>query len=77
MRAFVLRRHRLIRESGAAVGAIAARIDDTLGRGEPDLRPNTRRFFGKRFGKLQAQEKSFLRAGVELAQGMDFSATCT
>ena len=31
------RLHPVFRESGGAVGATATRIDDILGRGEPDL----------------------------------------
>ena len=47
------------------------------GRGVPDLFPEARRFLGKRSGKLRGQEKPPARAGMGLAQEMDFSATLT
>ena len=62
---------------GAPVGAIAVHIVDISVCGEPDLSLKTRRFSEKRFGKLEAQEKSSVRAGMELAREEVFSATLT
>ena len=52
-------------------------MDDSLGRGEPDLQPKTRDSSEQRPGELQLQESSFVYVGVELAQESDFSATLT
>ena len=62
---------------GRLYGAIAKNIDDIPGFGKPDLLLKARRFSEKRFGKLPGQEKSFVRAGMGLAQEKDFSGTST
>ena len=67
----------VFRELGGAVGAIAMHIDDILGRGAPDLPKNARRSGEGRLGKLKVQEESSVRAGAELGQEDDFSATLT
>ena len=67
----------IYRKLGTAVRVIATHIDDTLGRGEPDLELKARGFSEKRFGESEGQEGPFIRVGVELAKEKDFSATLT
>ena len=65
------------RKSGSAVGVLANHIDDILGCGVPDLLVEARGFLDKRFGEMEAEEESFVHAGMELGQEKDFSATST
>ena len=65
------------RRSGSAVGVFATQIDYILGCGEPDILSEARNFSGKRFGRLQACEGSFVHVGVELGQEEDFFAKLT
>ena len=58
----------VFRKSGGAVGAITRQIDDISDCGGPHLLLQARYFLENRFGKLEVQEKSFLCAGMELAQ---------
>ena len=67
----------IFRESGGAVGAIAAHIGDILGCGERDLSLKARSFSGARFGKLKGQDESIVCVGMDLAQEKDFSVTLT
>ena len=67
----------MFRKSGGDAGAIATRAGDILGFGEPDSLLKARRFSAERFGKLEAQGEPFVHAGMELAQGKDFSVTLT
>ena len=53
------------------MGVITTHVDDISGRGEPDLLLEARGFSEKRFGELQAQEWSFVRAGMELDKEQD------
>ena len=62
--------------AASAAGAFATHID-ILGRGEPDGLAKMRSFPEQRFGELKSQEPSFVRVGMELAQGHVFSATLT
>ena len=63
----------VFRETGSAVGAFTAHIDDIVGCGEPDVPSKIRQFAEQRFGELKLQESSFLHVGAELAQRSDFS----
>ena len=61
--------HYVFRKSGGAVGAIATRIDDISGCGEPDLLLKVQRFLEKRFGKFKVQDASAVRVGMGLDRG--------
>ena len=63
------------RKLGGGVGAIGTGIDEIWGRGGPDLFLKAHCFSDKRYGKLKVQEKSLLRAGMEVAQEKDSSVT--
>ena len=67
----------IFRETGSAVGALTTHIDDTFGRGEPDVPPKIRDFSARRFGEFKLQDSSLLHVGMELVQDGDFSVTPT
>ena len=64
----------IFRKSGGADGAIAAHIDNILGRGELDVLCRVRIFPEHRNWDLGVQEKSFARAGMAPYRAGDFSA---
>ena len=65
----------VLRGSGGAAGAIATRIDDISGCGEPDPLLEIRRMSEFRFGKLKVRGQSLGRVGMELAREGDSSVT--
>ena len=59
------------------MGVFTTHIDDILGCGLHGTSERTRKFLQKRFGALKLQESDFVRVGMELPQGSDFSAQLT
>ena len=64
-------------KTNAAAGGFATHIDDILGCGLHGILDCTRKFSETRFGPLKLQESEFVRVGMELSQGSDFSVGST
>ena len=65
----------IFRGTGGAVSEFTTHIGDIPGCGEPEVLPKVRDFSEERFVELKLQGSPFVRVGMDLAQGSDFSVT--
>ena len=65
----------VFRDTGGAVGAFTAQIDEILWRGEPDVLGKIRKFQENRPGTAKLRFSSFVHVGIELSRGSDFSVS--
>ena len=65
------------RADGGAAGALAAHIENVIGRGRQDALRSVREHLGRRFGDVAVQAGNSAHVGLELAQADRFSVQLT